>query len=144
MSDMYQPNDDFRKKAHLKSIEEYQQTYEQSITDPETFWEEKADGFHWFKRWDTVCSYNYDMRQGPISIKWFEGGKTNIVYNCVDRHLDTRGDQKAIIWEGNEPGEDGKLTYRELHEQVCKFANVLKSRGVQKGDRVSIYLPMIP
>ncbi len=144
MSDLYQPNDDFRKKAHLKSIEEYQQTYEQSITDPETFWAEKADGFHWFKRWDTVCSYNYDMRQGPISIKWFEGGKTNIVYNCVDRHLDTRGDQTAIIWEGNEPGEDGKLTYRELHEQVCKFANVLKSRGVQKGDRVSIYLPMIP
>ena len=144
MSDMYQPNDDFRKKAHLKSIEEYQQAYEQSITDPETFWAEKADGFHWFKRWGTVCSYNYDMRQGPISIKWFEGGKTNIVYNCVDRHLDTRGDQTAIIWEGNEPGEDGKLTYRELHEQVCKFANVLKSRGVQKGDRVSIYLPMIP
>ena len=144
MSDLYQPNDDFRKKAHLKSIAEYQQAYEQSITDPETFWAEKADGFHWFKRWDTVCSYNYDMRQGPISIKWFEGGKTNIVYNCVDRHLDTRGDQTAIIWEGNEPGEDGKLTYRELHEQVCKFANVLKSRGVQKGDRVSIYLPMIP
>jgi len=144
MSDMYQPNDDFREKAHLKSIEEYQQAYEQSITDPEAFWAEKADGFHWFKRWDTVCSYNYDMRQGPISIKWFEGGKTNIVYNCVDRHLDTRGDQTAIIWEGNEPGEDGKLTYRELHELVCKFANVLKSRGVQKGDRVSIYLPMIP
>ena len=84
------------------------------------------------------------MNKGPIFIKWFEGAKTNITYNCLDRHLDSRGDQVAIIWEGNEPGEDAKLTYNELHEQVCRCANVLKSRGVKKGDRVSIYMPMIP
>ena len=89
-------------------------------------------------------SYNYDLDKGPISIRWFDGGRTSIVYNCLDRHLGTRGDQVAIIWEGNEPGEDGTLTYRELHEQVCRFANVLKSRGVKRGDRVSIYLPMVP
>ena len=79
-----------------------------------------------------MLSYNYNMDNGPISIKWFEGATTNITYNCIDRHLASRGDQTAIIWEGNEPGEDAKLTYRELHEQVCKFANVLKSRGVKK------------
>ena len=89
-------------------------------------------------------SYNYNMDNGPVFIKWFEGAKTNITYNCIDRHLADRGDQIAIIWEGNEPGEDAKLTYSELHEQVCKFANVLKSRGVKKGDCVSIYMPMIP
>ena len=89
-------------------------------------------------------SYNYNMDNGPISIKWFEGATTNITYNCIDRHLASRGDQTAILWEGNEPGEDAELTYSELHEQVCKFANVLKSRGVKKGDCVSIYMPMIP
>ena len=144
MPDLYPPSDDFREKAYFKNLDEFTRAYEHSVADPEAFWAEKAKEFHWFKRWDTVRSYNYDMRQGPISIKWFEGGKTNIVYNCIDRHLKTRGDQTAIIWEGNELGEDGKLTYRELHEQVCKFANVLKARGVQKGDRVSIYLPMVP
>ncbi|MGB1716761.1 MAG: acetate--CoA ligase, partial [Candidatus Latescibacterota bacterium] len=108
------------------------------------FWAEKAEEFHWFKKWDTICSYNYDMDKGPISIKWFEGGKTNITYNCLDRHLENKGDQSAIIWEGNSPDEDATLTFRELHEQVCKFANVLKSRGVKKGDRVSIYMPMVP
>ena len=83
-------------------------------------------------------------RKGKVSIKWFKGGKTNITYNCLDRHLETRGDQVAIIWEGNEPGDDRKLTYKELHEEVCKFANVLKANGVKKGDRVAIYMPMIP
>ena len=144
MSDMYQPNESFRDKAHLKSLEEYQREYERSAADPEAFWAEQAESFHWFRKWDRVRSYNYDLRKGPVSIKWFEGGKTNIVHNCIDRHLETRGDQTAIIWEGNEPGEDARLTYRELHGQVCRFANVLKARGVGKGDRVSIYLPMIP
>ncbi len=144
MSDLYQPNETFRNKAHLKSLDEYRREYERSVADPEAFWAEQAESFHWFRKWDRIRSYNYDMRKGPVSIKWFEGGKTNIVHNCIDRHLETRGDQTAIIWEGNEPGEDARLTYRELHEQVCKFANVLKSRGVGKGDRVSIYLPMIP
>ncbi|HAG54910.1 MAG TPA: acetyl-coenzyme A synthetase, partial [Dehalococcoidia bacterium] len=100
--------------------------------------------YYWFKKWDTVSEVNFDRNKGPISVKWFEGGQTNIAYNCLDRHLDNRSDQVAIIWEGNEPGEDRTITYRELHEEVSKFANVLKSRGVKKGDRVSIYLPMIP
>ena len=144
MSEVFPPEPSFQEKAYIKSMEEYQKEYERSITDPEGFWAEKAEGFHWFKKWDEVRSYNYDMDKAPVSIKWFEGGKTNIVYNCLDRHLETRGDQVAIIWEGNEPGEDAKFTFKELHEQVCKCANVLKSRGVKKGDRVSIYMPMIP
>jgi acetyl-CoA synthetase len=144
MSEVYEPNAAFRDRAHVKSMEDYQGEYDRSIADPEAFWADKATEFHWFKKWDKVCSYNYDMDQGPISIKWFEGGTTNIVHNCLDRHLDTRAEQTAIIWEGNEPGEDATFTYGEVHAEVCKFANVLKSRGVKKGDRVSIYMPMIP
>jgi acetyl-CoA synthetase len=138
------PPGDFTERAHVNSLEAYQARYEASVTDPEAFWAEVAEDFHWFKKWDKVRSYNYDMTKGPIFIKWFEGAKTNITYNCLDRHLNTRGDQVAIIWEGNEPGEDAKLTYSELHDQVCRCANVLKSRGVKKGDRVSIYMPMVP
>ena len=130
--------------AHLKNMDEYHNMYKKSIHDPETFWAEVADDFHWFSRWDKVREFNYDRRNGPISIEWFKGAKTNVCYNCVDRHLPTRGDKTAIIWEGNEPGEDATITYTQLHEQVSKFANVLKSRGVQKGDRVSIYMPMVP
>jgi acetyl-CoA synthetase len=144
MSDVFPPSESFSQKAHFKSLEEYQTEYDRSIADPQAFWAEKASEFHWFKKWETVCAYNYDMDKAPIKIKWFTGGKTNITYNCLDRHLADRGDQVAIIWEGNEPGEDGTLTYNQLHEQVCRFANVLRSRGVQKGDRVSIYLPMVP
>ena len=144
MSEVYEPSAAFRDRAHVKSMEDYQGEYDRSIADPEAFWADKATEFHWFKKWDNVCSYNYDMDQGPISIKWFEGGTTNIVYNCLDRHLETKAEQTAIIWEGNEPGEDATFTYREVHTEVCKFANVLKSRGVKKGDRVSIYMPMIP
>lgn len=145
MSDeVYQPSASLQERAHISSMEAYQKEYGRSIADPAAFWEEKAEQFHWFKKWDNTCSYNYDMDKGPISIKWFEGGKTNITYNCLDRHLDSKGDQAAIIWEGNSPDEDETLTYKELHAQVCKFANVLKGRGVKKGDRVSIYMPMIP
>jgi len=130
--------------AYLKNHDEYQAMYDRSISDPDGFWSEVADEFHWFKKWDKVRSYNYDRRQGPVSIEWFAGAKTNACYNCVDRHLEVRPDKTAIIWEGNEPGEDATISYRQLHEQVCKFANVLKSRGVKKGDRVSIYMPMVP
>jgi len=144
MSEIYEPAAAFRDRAHVNSMEDYQREYDHSIADPQAFWAEKAEAFHWFKKWNNVCSYNYDMDQGPISVKWFEGGTTNIVYNCLDRHLEDRGDQTAIIWEGNEPGEDATFTYREVHAEVCKFANVLKSRGVKKGDRISIYMPMIP
>ena len=142
--EVYQPSTSLQERAFINSMEAYHAEYERSIADPEAFWAEKAEEFHWFKKWDTICSYNYDMDKGPISIKWFEGGKTNITYNCLDRHLESKGDQSAIIWEGNSPDEDAALTFRELHEQVCKFANVLKSRGVKKGDRVSIYMPMVP
>ena len=140
----YIPPETLSTAAHVPSMDAYRQQYALSIADPEAFWAEVADSFHWYKKWDVVRAYNYDMDQGPISIRWFEGAKTNIAYNCIDRHLKSRGDQVAIIWEGNEPGEDAQLTYKELHEQVCKFANVLKSRGVKKGDCVSIYMPMIP
>ena len=131
-------------QAHISSFEEYERRYQESIKDVEAFWADVAGDFHWFRKWDNVRAYNYNVDEGPVSIRWFEGAKTSIAYNCLDRHLETRGDRVAIIWEGNEPGEDGRLTYRELHQQVCRFANVLKSRGVKKGDRVSIYMPMIP
>ncbi len=140
----YFPPQELSEQAHVSGFEAYERRYQESIRDVEAFWADVAGDFHWFRKWDNVRAYNYNLNEGPISIRWFEGAKTSIAYNCLDRHLQTRGDQIAIIWEGNEPGEDGKLTYRELHEQVCKFANVLKSRGVNKGDRVSIYMPMIP
>ncbi|MDA8806250.1 acetate--CoA ligase [Opitutales bacterium] len=143
-SELVHPPKAASKRAYLKSHDEYKAMYDRSISDPDGFWSEVADEFHWFKKWDKVRSYNYDRRQGPVSIEWFAGAKTNACYNCVDRHLEGRPDKTAIIWEGNEPGEDATISYRQLHEQVCKFANVLKSRGVKKGDRVSIYMPMVP
>jgi acetyl-CoA synthetase len=142
--ELYPPVATLQKRALVNNIESYKEEYDRSIADPEKFWSEKANKFHWYKKWDSVCSYNYDMTEGPISIKWFEGAKTNITYNCLDRHLDTKGDRTAIIWEGNSPDEDSTLTFTELHEHVCKFSNILKDRGVKKGDRVSIYMPMVP
>jgi len=144
MSDVFEPSPDFSEKAWIKSYDEYKKLYDRSLQDPEGFWADMAEDFVWFKKWDKVMDYNFDRRNGKIFIEWFRGAKTNITVNCLDRHLEKRGDQTAIIWEGNEPGEDGKLTYKELHERVCKFANVLKGRGVKKGDRVSIYMPMVP
>ncbi|MFZ5585105.1 MAG: acetate--CoA ligase [Thermodesulfobacteriota bacterium] len=141
---LYYPPQAFSQKAWIKSMEQYHQMYDRSISDPEGFWSEVADGFHWDKKWDKVWEYNYHRSKGPISIKWFLGGKTNITYNCLDRHLAARADQPALLWEGNEPGEDRVLTYRQVWELVTKFANVLKSFGIKKGDRVTIYLPMIP
>ena len=138
---IFHPPADFVQKAHINSFEQYQQMYKRSIEDPEGFWGEIAEkNFFWKEKWSKVREYDF---AGSISIKWFAGAKTNITYNCLDRHLEKRADQTAIIWEGNEPGEDAKLTYRELHAEVCKFANVLKSFGVKKGDRVSIYMPMV-
>ena len=142
--ELYNPPPSFQQRAYVKSLEEYKKEYARSIADPQQYWAEKAAEFHWFKKWDEVCAYNYNLDHGPIHLRWFKGGKTNITYNCLDRHLTKQGDQTAILWEGNEPGEDARLSYRQLHEQVCKCANALKVRGVKKGDRVSIYLPMIP
>jgi acetyl-CoA synthetase len=140
MSDVYKPSPQFTERAWIKSLDEYRKMYERSVKDPEGFWGEYAQTFYWHKKWDKVLSWDFDKN---IDIKWFAGGKTNVCYNALDRHLQTRGNQIAYYWEGNAIGEDRKVTYRELHEQVCKFANVLKSRGVKKGDRVSIYMPMV-
>jgi len=126
-------------KAHI-TAETYQAMYDRSINDPESFWAEQAKLFlDWQEPWHTVMRCDYQQ----ADIHWFEGGKLNVSVNCLDRHLETRGDQVALIWEGNKPTDDLKLTYRELHREVCKFANVLKAHGITKGDRVCIYLPMI-
>ncbi len=128
--------------AHIDT-EKYAAMYRRSVADPEGFWAEQAERFvTWSEKWDQISDYSFDADN--LYIKWFAGGKLNVAYNCLDRHLDTRGDQVAIVWEGDDPAQDRKLTYRELHREVCKLGNVLKSRGVGKGDRVCIYMPMIP
>ena len=137
------PPENVSSKAHIGSMDEYLEKYNRSIEEPEEFWSEMAQNFHWFKSWKEVRSYNYNMDRSPVDVKWFAGAKTNVCYNCVDRHLEVRPDKTAIIWEGNEPGEDSTISFRNLHIQVCKFANVLKNRGIKKGDRVSIYMPMV-
>jgi acetyl-CoA synthetase len=127
-------------RAYLDDTQ-YQAMYARSVEDPEGFWAEQAEKFiTWGRRWDRVLDWDYHRGH----IRWFEGGKLNASFNCLDRHLKERGDQVAIIWEADDPARDRKITYRELHQQVSKLANVLKARGVKKGDRVSIYLPMIP
>ena len=141
---VYYPPTDYAAKAYISDMAEYRRMYDWSVSDPEGFWAEMAKDFYFKKTWDKVLSYNFKRSQGAISIKWYDGALTNMSYNCLDRHLDTRGDQPAIIWEGNEPGDDRVMTYREVYEETTKFANVLKSFGVKKGDRVTIYLPMIP
>jgi len=125
----------------IKNFEEYQQAYNQSVVDPEGFWGNVAEHFLWRKKWDKVLEWNF---KDP-DIKWFQGGKMNITENCLDRHLATLGNTPAIIWEPNDPEERHRiLTYRELYNKVCQFANVLKNNGVKKGDRVCIYMGMIP
>lgn len=140
----YLPPADWSGKANIKSFEEYKKMYDRSISDPEGFWSEIADTFYWKEKWNKVREYNYDRNKGPVSIEWFKGGKTNISYNCLDRHLETSGNKTAIIWEGNDPSEQKKFTYKEVHAEVCRFANALKAKGVQKGDRVAMYMPMTP
>jgi len=136
---VYDVKPEIAASAHINA-ESYQTLYKQSIEQPEIFWAEQAQQFlHWTKPWHTVMNYDY-----PTGfIRWFEGGKLNVSVNCIDRHLETRAEQVAIIWEGDNPSQYKKITYRQLHEDVCKFANVLKTQGVKKGDRVCIYLPMI-
>ena len=127
---------------HIKHLEEYFQVYRKSVRNPEAFWEEIAEEhFVWRKKWDNVLSWDFSKPE----IKWFEGAKLNITENCIDRHLPTRGDKTAILFEPNDPNEEAQhITYRDLHERVCRMANVLLDQGVKKGDRVCIYLPMIP
>ena len=127
---------------HIKHLEEYFQVYNKSVNDPETFWGEIAEeNFIWHKKWDRVLSWDFTKPE----VKWFEGAKLNITENCLDRHLITRAEKTAILFEPNDPSEEAQhITYRILYEQVCRMANVLKDQGIQKGDRVCIYLPMIP
>ena len=141
---LYYPPASYSQNAWIGSIKDYRTMYDQSVGKTEDFWGKVAEEFYWEKKWDKVLDFNFHRSKGPIHIKWFEGGQTNITYNCLDRHLQTRGGQPAIIWEGNEPGDDRVITYEELYREVCKFANVLKGFGLKKGDRVTIYLPMIP
>jgi acetyl-CoA synthetase len=135
------PVSDAAAARSLLSQAEYQEMYQRSINNPEEFWAEQAGSFlHWHEPWKEVYSGEFS----DADTNWFAGGKLNVCYNCVDRHLDKRARQTAIIWEGDEPDQDKKISYEELHLQVCKLANALKARGVKKGDRVCIYMPMVP
>jgi acetyl-CoA synthetase len=127
---------------HIKNLEEYWQVYRKSVRNPESFWEEIAEEhFLWRKKWDKVLEWDFSKPE----VKWYSGAKLNITENCIDRHLTTRADKTAILFEPNDPKEAAQsISYKELHERVCRFANVLKSQGIEKGDRVCIYLPMIP
>jgi acetyl-CoA synthetase len=125
----------------ISSFQEYQSEYNRSINNPKEFWAEKAKHFYWREQWNSVLEWDFKEH----NVKWFVNGKLNITENCLDRHLEALGDKVAIIWEPNNPNEEVvKLTYRQLHEQVCKFANVLKNNGAKKGDRICIYMPMVP
>jgi len=142
MSDkIYDVPADWRKRAYVDDAK-YKEMYARSVKDPNGFWGEQAKRIDWIKPFSKVKNTSYDPSN--VSIKWFEDGTLNVCHNCVDRHLAKRGDQTAILWEGDDPKDDKKLTYKQLHAEVCRFANVLKSRGVKKGARVTIYLPMIP
>lgn len=125
----------------INNFEEYTEAYKRSIADPEAFWAEVAAHFQWRRPWDQVLEWNFDT----FDVKWFIGGRLNITENCLDRHLESLGDTTAILWEGNDPSEPNRrLSYRELHSEVCRFANVLKKHGAKKGDRICIYMPMVP
>ena len=142
---LYPPPADLAANAHVKSLDEYKAMYDQSINDPETFFGNMARQFHWEKPFDSVGPiYNFDMSKGPIKIDWFQGGTTNICYNALDRHVAAgAGDCVAILWEGNSPDEQASYTYHDVLDEVKKFANVLKSKGVKKGDTVTLYMPMV-
>jgi acetyl-CoA synthetase len=141
-SKIYPVPAEFAAQANITAAQ-YDEMYQQSVADPEGFWSEQAEKYlSWFKPWNSVCDWSF--ARDDLHIKWFEGAELNVSYNCLDRHLSSRGDQVAIIWEADDPTEDRKITYAELHQEVCKFSNVLKAQGVNRGDRVSIYMPMIP
>jgi len=128
-------------RKRIRTFDEYKEEYKKSVDNPEGFWEAHADTFVWKKKWDKVLDWNFSEPK----INWFEGGELNITENCLDRHLEERGDKVAILWEPNEPSEKAiKLTYKQLHQKVCEFANVLKAQGIKKGDRVCMYMPMVP
>jgi len=138
---VFKPNYRDAEKAHIPNMNAYQEMYDKSVKDPDGFWAKQAERLDWMKKWDTVS--NNDFTKAKIS--WFEGGKLNVSYNCLDRHIEAGfGNQTALIWEGNDPHTDKELSYSEMLSEVSKFANVLKSNGIKKGDRVCIYMQMIP
>ncbi len=141
MSDIYPVNPEIAQKAHVDN-EKYLEMYKQSVENPDAFWGEHGKRIDWFKPYTKVKNTSYDTHN--VDIRWFEDGTTNVAHNCLDRHLETRGDQVAIIWEGDDPSESENITYKDLHARVCKLANAMKARGVAKGDRVTLYMPMIP
>ncbi len=142
MSDkLYDIPTDWLGRAYVKDSD-YRAMYERSIKDPNGFWANEAKRIYWYKAPSKIKNTSFDPHN--VSIKWYEDGVTNVAYNCIDRHLEKRGDQVAIIWEGDDPKDSKIITYRELHDEVCRFANILRNRNVNKGDRVTIYLPMIP
>lgn len=139
--DLYPVPPETAKNAWINETK-YKEMYEKSIKDPEGFWAEEAERLEWFKKWDKVKETSFKK---PVSIKWFQGGKLNVSYNCIDRHLRKNADKVAFIWEADNPQTPSKkITYKELHQEVCRFSNILKKMGVKKGDVVTIYLPMIP
>ena len=141
---VFDPPKEFVEKAYIKSREEYEELYRRSIEDPQNFWAEMADEYlDWFKKWDgAVEEYSFE---DDVYLRYLVGGKLNAAYNCLDRHLKTwRKNKAALIWQGEPEEESRTYTYQQLHREVCKFANVLKKLGVKKGDRVAVYLPMIP
>jgi len=138
---VFKPNYRDVEKAHIPNMTAYKKIYDKSVKDPDGFWAEQAERLDWIKKWDTVSNNNFT----EAKIKWFEGGKLNVSYNCLDRHIEAGfGNQTALIWEGNDPHTDKELSYSEMLSEVSKFANVLKSNGIKKGDRVCIYMQMIP
>jgi acetyl-CoA synthetase len=138
---VFPPPAAFSQAARIRSVQEYRRLYRRSIEDPEAFWAERAEELDWFRRWDRVLEEDFPNARHS----WFLGGKLNVSYNCLDRHLSTSCREKtALIWEGDDPADQRRLTYAELHREVCRFANVLKLHGVKKGDRVAIYMPMVP
>src|SRR3984885_8244326 len=142
MSDkIYEIPAEWTKRAFITEAE-YKKMYASSLADPNGFWAEQAKRIHWMKHFSKVK--NTSFAKDNVSIKWFEDGATNVAYNCIDRHLHSRGHQTAIIWEGDDPKDSKHITYKQLHDEVCRFANILRNRNVKKGDRVTIYLPMIP
>jgi acetyl-CoA synthetase len=142
MSDkIYEVPQDWAKRAHVDGAK-YRDMYARSIKDPNGFWAQEAKRLHWFKTPSKIKNTNFGP--GEVSIKWFEDGQTNVSYNCIDRHLAKRADRVAIIWEGDDPSESKHITYRQLHDETCRMANILRNRNVEKGDRVTIYMPMIP
>ncbi len=133
---VFEPSEEIKKKAYIKSMDEYKKLYKQSVDDPDKFWGEQANLLDWYKKWDKVSEWDF----GKPELKWFAGGKLNVSYNCLDRHLATKGNKAALIWQG-EPLEESKTyTYQQLHYHVCKFANVLKKAWREEG-RPGHHLP---